>query len=295
MTLKDFNSKEIEFNRSKSAHQLTTSETNKRDHRLSDSHTNPKFQRIRTSFFNLLHAHRATHHTENKNIYQQQESLARRLSIIKSSDIAQNLEKKTVAFATTFDELDNQYDEDHLHSNPESQAIDDITSETDIVTVISKKEMNDEIPTDSNKNIEPYPFRSEAQISASSQSNSKIGITNAHHHHSRKNIIDRFTHHHHTKKLHPLPTVKYSSPNNLSKSSPNIVLASSTPTTSTKVITNDRTGPLKTVRTWLKSLPLSPFAQSTHKHSHTNKSSKPQKPQIARRSIGLRRFSELQY
>ncbi|CAF5168170.1 unnamed protein product, partial [Rotaria sp. Silwood1] len=118
--------------------------------------------------------------------------------------------------------------------------------------------MNDEIPTDSNKNIEPYPFRSEAQISASSQSNSKIGITNAHHHHSRKNIIDRFTHHHHTKKLHPLPTVKYSSPNNLSKSSPNIVLASSTPTTSTKVITNDRTGPLKTVRTWLKSLPLSP-------------------------------------
>ncbi|CAF4080415.1 unnamed protein product [Rotaria sp. Silwood2] len=295
MTLKDFYAKRSISYQPESSHQSSTSETNEQNHHLSHASTNPKLRRIRTSFFNLIHSHRSANGIENKTIHQQQESLTRRSSFIKSSDIAPSLEKKTVAFASVFDEPTNEYDEDHLDSNLESNINDETVSEKDLVTVISNKENDDEIPTDPNKNIEPYPFRSEIQLPSSTQSNSVVGDTTTHHRHSRKDIIDRFIHHHRTKKLHTNPTVKYISSTNRSNSTPDIMISSSSSATPTKVKTRDPRRPLQAIRAWLKSLSLRSSTPAVHKHPQENDSSKHQKPQIARRSIGLRRFSELQY
>ncbi|CAF1089926.1 unnamed protein product [Rotaria sordida] len=268
-------------------HQSLINGTSRENHHLHHSNTNPKLKRIRTSFLNLLHLHRSANNIENKNIHQEQEkSLPRRPSIIISSDIARSPEKKTVAFATAFDDLDNEYDEDPLHCHLENDTDDETTSEQDIINIIPNKEIDDETMTDPNKNIEPYPFRSEIQLPSSS-----IDLTTTHRH-LRKQIFDRFIHPHHTKKLHPIPTARYISPNNRSISTPEIMISSSLPATSTKLKTNDRRRSLKTVRTWFKSLSLRPFLPRIRKSLHNNN---PSKPQIPRQSTGLRRFSELEY
>lgn len=74
-------------------------------------HQNGKFKKLQTSVLDLLHVHHPMDNLENKDIHhQQQEPLPPHPSIIKSSDIARVLSKKSVTFASVFDPGENKDD-----------------------------------------------------------------------------------------------------------------------------------------------------------------------------------------
>ncbi|CAF2088647.1 unnamed protein product [Rotaria magnacalcarata] len=294
MTLKDCNSEKTTSNQLESIDQSSTNKEIKKNDYVLD-HSNKKFKQIRMSLLNLIHSHRSSENIESKTTHseqqqQQDSSSPKRPSIIKSTDIPRSVSKKSVAFASAIDQDDSLNEDEDLNLNLERNTNDVSSSETDIVTVITNRRIDDDITINTNKNMEPYPFRSEIDLSLSSQFYSQTIY-----HHSRKNIISRFIHHRHPKKiLHSLPTIASVSTMNRSTSTPNMVISSSSSINPiTKPKTNGRRRPLKTIRAWFKTLSLRPFLRSNHKQTQENNASKIKKQPIPHRSAGLRRFSEL--
>jgi hypothetical protein len=86
--------------------------------RSNKSHQNGAFKKLQTSVLDILHVHHSVDNLENKDIQpppppppqQQKESVPRHPSIIKSSDIARVLSKKSVTFASVFEPVDNEHD-----------------------------------------------------------------------------------------------------------------------------------------------------------------------------------------
>jgi len=125
---------------------------------------------------------------------------------------------------------------------------------------------------DSNKNIEPYPFRSEIPLSLSPQLNLPVDDT-INSHHSPKKIINHFVYHRKPKKLrHPIQIIDPVSKMNRSSSAPNLIIPPSlSPPPTTTITTNDKQTPLTTIRIWFKSSSLGRFVQSFGKTSHQNR------------------------
>ncbi len=90
----------------------------KKHHKLNHSnknHQNHKLKQLHTSAFDFLHWHQRKNSLENKNKHQQQqESFPYRPSIIKSSDIARVLPRKSVRFGAVSDIIDNEHDKDEM-------------------------------------------------------------------------------------------------------------------------------------------------------------------------------------
>ena len=86
--------------------------------RQNQFHPNGALKKLQTSVLDLLHVHHTTDNLEKNDVYheqqqqqQQQPSKAPtppRPSIIKSSDIARVLAKKSVTFASVFESVDNE-------------------------------------------------------------------------------------------------------------------------------------------------------------------------------------------
>ncbi|CAM4877310.1 unnamed protein product [Rotaria socialis] len=268
-------------------------EIKKNDHVL--DYSNKKFKQMRVSLLKLIHSHRSSENIESKTMHseqqqQQDSSSPKRPSIIKSTDIPRSVSKKSVAFASAIDQDDSLNEDEDLNLNLEPNANDISSSETDIVTVITNKRIDDDITINTNKNVEPYPFRSEIDLSLSSQFYAQTIY-----HRSRKNIISRFIHYRRPKTiLHPLPTIDSLSTMNRSTSTPNMMISSSSSVNPiTKPKTNGRRRPLKAIRTWFKTLSLRPFLRSNHKQTQENNASKIKNQPIPHGSTGLRKFSEL--
>ena len=85
--------------------------------RTNKQHHNHKLKQMQTSVLDLLQWHQPKDTHENKNINEQKQqrlSAPCRPSIIKSSDVAKVLSKKSVTFASVFDLVDNDDDKDDV-------------------------------------------------------------------------------------------------------------------------------------------------------------------------------------
>jgi hypothetical protein len=113
MTFTDLISKRIVSHPTESLRRSSlNNEIQKKRQKLNHSnkhHHNHKLKCLHTSVLDLLHWHQPTDILENNNKDQEQ-SLPHRPSIIKSSDIAKVLSKKSVTFASTLDLADNEHD-----------------------------------------------------------------------------------------------------------------------------------------------------------------------------------------
>jgi hypothetical protein len=74
----------------------------------------PKLKRLHTSVLDLFHWHRPENSTGSKNTNHLQVPMPQRPSIIKSSDIARAISKKSVTFASAFDLTENKDGKDYL-------------------------------------------------------------------------------------------------------------------------------------------------------------------------------------
>ncbi|CAM2703848.1 unnamed protein product [Rotaria socialis] len=149
MTLKDFNSKKTISNQLESIDPSSSNkEIKKNDHVL--DYSNKKFKQMRVSLLKLIHSHRSSENIESKTTHseqqqQQDSSSPKRPSIIKSTDIPRSVSKKSVAFASAIDQDDSLNEDEDLNLNLEPNANDISSSETDIVTVITNKRIDDDI------------------------------------------------------------------------------------------------------------------------------------------------------
>jgi hypothetical protein len=115
MTLAEVISKE-DISHSSESSNPETKKKRLRLNRSNKSHQDGAFKKLQTSVLDLLHVHHSVDNLENKDIQppqqqqQQKESAPRHPSIIKSSDIARVLSKKSVTFASVFDPVDNEND-----------------------------------------------------------------------------------------------------------------------------------------------------------------------------------------
>jgi hypothetical protein len=108
MTFTDIISKQTNSEPTESFQQSSLNDQMPKKHRK-----NQKIKKLHASVLDLLHGHRSTNILENKNTSQQQgERLPTRPSIIKSSDVERVVSKKSVTFATIFDPVVSEDNED---------------------------------------------------------------------------------------------------------------------------------------------------------------------------------------
>ncbi|CAF0801134.1 unnamed protein product [Adineta steineri] len=221
-------------------------------------------KRLNTSILNLFSKYRQTDSFKKQDT---NEELQKQNSFLQPpSALSRSISNKSMTFALVFDEIE-------IQNKPKSFDQDKSQENEDLVIVVPNKYVNNEPNIiNSNRNIEPYPFRSELPTYSLPKS------------HSKKNLLHHLIHFHRPKKLrHPIKSNQSINTINRSRSAPTMLYSLSSSTNDSQ-----SNQPLKKCHRWFKLPPLTRFFQLFVKNNPKQKSHR-------RKPTTLRRYSEMIY